>query len=67
MFLMTGAFRRTDRLESLENRLAESVSLHAVSIVIAMLTGAIAFGVGAITEIPAVEVCNYLLLENNIK
>lgn len=53
---MIGAFRRTNRLHSVEERVGESISIHAVSIIIAMFTGGLSFAVGCITSIPAVEV-----------
>jgi len=56
MFLMTGAWRKTNRTFSVEVRMSECISESSVSIFIAMFTGAISFAVGTITAIPAVQV-----------
>ena len=56
MFIMIAAWRKTNPMASTEERMAQTYSEAAVSITITSITDALAFGIGAITPLPAVRV-----------
>uniref|UniRef100_A0AC35G9P6 SSD domain-containing protein n=1 Tax=Panagrolaimus sp. PS1159 TaxID=55785 RepID=A0AC35G9P6_9BILA len=60
MFLMVATVRRTNRAFPAEIRVGECMSDAAISVFITSLTDAFSFGVGTITDIPAVQIfCFY--------
>lgn len=52
MFIMDSGFRRTNRAHPIEERMKETMSDSAISILITALADALAFGIGAITSLP---------------
>ncbi|XP_030839104.1 patched domain-containing protein 3 isoform X3 [Strongylocentrotus purpuratus] len=60
MFIMIAAWRKTNPRDSVEERMGHTYSEAAVSITITSITDALAFGIGAISPLPAVRVfCLY--------
>ena len=60
MFIMLAAWRKTNPMAPVEERMAQTYSEAAVSITITSITDALAFGIGAISPLPAVRVfCLY--------
>nr|XP_054772736.1 patched domain-containing protein 3-like isoform X1 [Lytechinus pictus] len=60
MFIMIAAWRKTNPQDTVEERMGHTFSEAAVSITITSITDALAFGIGAISPLPAVRVfCLY--------
>ncbi|XP_071496452.1 patched domain-containing protein 3-like [Diadema antillarum] len=56
MFIMLAAWRKTNPRSTVEERMGKAYSEAAVSITITSITDALAFGIGAITPLPAVRI-----------
>jgi hypothetical protein len=54
MFIMDSGFRRTNRAHSVEERLCETLSDSAISVLITSVADAFAFGIAAITKLPGI-------------
>ncbi|XP_035687590.1 patched domain-containing protein 3-like [Branchiostoma floridae] len=56
MFIMVAAWRKTNPRHSVERRMSEALGEAAMSITITSITDALAFGIGAITFFPSVQI-----------
>eukprot|EP00058_Branchiostoma_floridae_P003511 XP_002588999.1 hypothetical protein BRAFLDRAFT_87471 [Branchiostoma floridae] len=56
MFIMVAAWRKTNPHHTVERRMSEALGEAAVSITITSITDALAFGIGAITVFPSVQI-----------
>ncbi|XP_019626086.1 PREDICTED: patched domain-containing protein 3-like [Branchiostoma belcheri] len=56
MFIMVAAWRKTNPHHSVERRMSEALGEAAMSITITSITDGLAFGIGAITVFPSVQI-----------